>query len=514
MLTHTADDAHQDHRLVCELTWNTFRDHLILEYEIPKWDGDLGRPNVYVPLDEAVVARKVELLLSEFPSQADKHWFDEETFRGLMRLRGPRVRLAVALRRGVRRQEALGGLVTGDELAAPGGPLPVSPPAGRCPACGSGELEAVLELTAPKHTSMLVPTRAEALAFPRGTIRLEVCRGCGFLTNAAFDAPGHDYGASDEETQFHSSRFRVFAHELVERLAADYPLAGGEVLEVGPGRGDFLALLCDVAGCDGHGVGPSWRFDLPDGPGFDRVRMTRAFLGPEHLDPPYALVVCRHTLEHVHDVGCFLRLLGDGLRSGTPLFFEVPDTMRILRERAFWDVFYEHCSYFTAGSLARAFRRARMAPETLELVFEGQYLHLAARVGGDVSRVLAVEEEAEEVVEAARAFAGAVEAERDRWSTELAAARRRGETTVIWGAGSKGVGFLATLGLDEEIACAVDVNPAKHGMHMPGSGHEIVAPEALVARPPDRVLVMNPVYADEIRAQLRSLGLEPAVEAV
>jgi LmbE family N-acetylglucosaminyl deacetylase len=88
VLTHTADDAHQDHRLVRELTWNTFRDHLILEYEIPKWDGDLGRPNVYVPLDETVVARKVELLLSEFPSQADKHWYDEETFRGLMRLRG------------------------------------------------------------------------------------------------------------------------------------------------------------------------------------------------------------------------------------------------------------------------------------------------------------------------------------------------------------------------------------------------------------------------------------------
>lgn len=88
VLTHTSDDAHQDHRLVRELTWNTFRDHLILEYEIPKWDGDLGRPNVYVPLDEEIVARKVELLLEHFPSQAVKHWYDEDTFRGLLRLRG------------------------------------------------------------------------------------------------------------------------------------------------------------------------------------------------------------------------------------------------------------------------------------------------------------------------------------------------------------------------------------------------------------------------------------------
>jgi LmbE family N-acetylglucosaminyl deacetylase len=88
VLTHTRDDAHQDHRLASELTWNTFRDHLILEYEIPKWDGDLGRPNVYVPLDADIVARKLELLEAHFPSQHEKHWYDRDTFRGLMRLRG------------------------------------------------------------------------------------------------------------------------------------------------------------------------------------------------------------------------------------------------------------------------------------------------------------------------------------------------------------------------------------------------------------------------------------------
>jgi LmbE family N-acetylglucosaminyl deacetylase len=88
VLTHTRDDLHQDHRLACELTWNTFRDHLILEYEVPKWDGDLGRPNLYVPLEDDVVERKLELVLRHFPTQAGKHWYDAETFRGLMRLRG------------------------------------------------------------------------------------------------------------------------------------------------------------------------------------------------------------------------------------------------------------------------------------------------------------------------------------------------------------------------------------------------------------------------------------------
>ena len=88
ILTHYREDAHQDHRLLCELTWNTFRNHLILEYEIPKYDGDLGRPNVFVPLEREVCQKKVRYLMEVFQSQRSKHWFQEETFLGLMRLRG------------------------------------------------------------------------------------------------------------------------------------------------------------------------------------------------------------------------------------------------------------------------------------------------------------------------------------------------------------------------------------------------------------------------------------------
>ena len=88
VLTHTRDDLHQDHRLVCELTWNTFRSHLVLEYEVPKVDGDSIRPNVFVPLDSDVAQEKIDLLHRHFPSQSGKHWFDSDLFLGLMRLRG------------------------------------------------------------------------------------------------------------------------------------------------------------------------------------------------------------------------------------------------------------------------------------------------------------------------------------------------------------------------------------------------------------------------------------------
>jgi LmbE family N-acetylglucosaminyl deacetylase len=88
IFTPRRKDAHQDHRLIGELTWNTFRDHLILEYEIPKYDGDMGQPNVFVPLDAAMCQRKISNLMDAFPSQHTKRWFEDSTFRSLLRLRG------------------------------------------------------------------------------------------------------------------------------------------------------------------------------------------------------------------------------------------------------------------------------------------------------------------------------------------------------------------------------------------------------------------------------------------
>jgi len=88
IFTHFRDDRHQDHRLISDLTWNTFRNHLILEYEIPKYDGDLGQPNCFVPLEATVCSRKTEILIECFKSQQSKRWFDRDTFMALLRLRG------------------------------------------------------------------------------------------------------------------------------------------------------------------------------------------------------------------------------------------------------------------------------------------------------------------------------------------------------------------------------------------------------------------------------------------
>ena len=94
IFTHRLEDRHQDHRVIAELTWNAFRNHTILEYEIPKYEGDLGSPNIFVPLDEVSVNRKIEILMECFVSQQDHLWFDETTFRSIMRIRGLEINAA------------------------------------------------------------------------------------------------------------------------------------------------------------------------------------------------------------------------------------------------------------------------------------------------------------------------------------------------------------------------------------------------------------------------------------
>ncbi len=396
--------------------------------------------------------------------------------------------------------------------SAAGGSLPGRPRAGCCPSCGSPLLVRFLDRRdLPIHTSTLLSSRIEALAYPRADLSLDVCEACGLISNSAFEAPSHDYGASYEEVQSFSPRFRAYAAELADQLVERHALAGRDVFEIGSGRGDFLTELVSRTRGRGLAVDPSYREgDLR--PEFaDRITIERRFFAADDVPSQAAAVVCRHTLEHVHHVAEFLREVRAALErtEGGIALFEVPDAWRVLEEGAFWDLYYEHCSYFTPGSLARAFRSAGLAPMRLERTFDDQYLFITATAGkGKPPEPLPEEDTADEVVALAKHFKRAFDEVQRQWRDRLRTARERGARTVIWGAGSKGVAFLSMLGVGDEVDYAVDVNPGKDGMFMPGTGHEIVSPNRLEELRPDLVVVMNTAYADEIAGELRGRGIE------
>ena len=217
------------------------------------------------------------------------------------------------------------------------------------------------------------------------------------------------------------------------------------------------------------------------------------------------MVVCKMTLEHIPAVADLVRTVRHGIereRAAT-VFFQVPHFGHILRDRAFWDIYYEHCSYFTEASLAGLFRRCGFAPTRQWTDYDDQYLMIEARpenegnVGG--RDVLGDSE--------LRDFARDCRARVDAWRQRLRAAAAGGRRIAVWGGGSKAVAFLAAVDRDADVDAVVDINPHKQGNYLPGSGLRVVGPQDLVHAPPDVVIVMNPVYRDEIAQTLRDLGI-------
>jgi hypothetical protein len=199
-------------------------------------------------------------------------------------------------------------------------------------------------------------------------------------------------------------------------------------------------------------------------------------------------------------------------RPGSIVFFEIPDADRILDEGAFWDVYYEHCTYFTLPSLSNLFRSRGFDLLRLQRGYDDQYLLIDARVGPIDKTV--DEAAVATIVAKAESFGAAVDIAVTNWRDIIVSADAEGRSVVLWGASSKAVGFLSAIGADHAIDAAVDINPFKQNKFLPGSGHAVVGPDALTDIKPDLVVVMNPIYVPEITAMLNALGLQPEVRAL
>lgn len=386
-----------------------------------------------------------------------------------------------------------------------------------CPACGAPSLDVFFaQRGIPTNSCLLLDTHQEAAAFPRGDLELGFCHACGFLANVVFDSA--EYSQRYEETQGFSKVFVDWAKDLAGRWVQQHDLTGKTVLEIGCGKGEFLVWMVESGAGHGIGIDPGVHperieTNLPP----DRFTWITDFYSESYAHLQADAVVCRHTLEHIAPVGEFMRTVrrAIGPRTDTVVLFELPDVGRVLDEVAFWDVYHEHCSYFSLGSLARLFRRSGFEVLDLALEYDDQYLLITARPSVAVPATgnpLPVEDDLQALARGVDKYAEEYEALAQSWRRRLADLRGRGGKAVIWGAGSKGVSYLTNLtnmGMTDEIEYAVDINPFKKGKFMAGTGQQIVSPEFLVDYRPDLVVAMNPIYLAEIKSRLDELGLQP-----
>ena len=390
---------------------------------------------------------------------------------------------------------------------------------GPCPACEGSRSRVFFELgPVPVNCISLCPTPQEAERCPRGSIQLAFCADCGAIYNQAFNSQLLDYDRRYDNSLHFSPSFQRYAEELAERLIARYDLHNKDVIEVGCGKGEFLALLCSRGANRGLGFDPAYepgRVDTRVGEGF---RVIPDYYSERYTEYPADFLCCRHVLEHIITPRSFLGDIRHALRNRTTcaVFFEVPSAGAVFEGMGIWDIIYEHCFYYNPGSLERLFTECGFKVFATYDSFQGQYLCLEARAAigagaAECSRANSWE----------RASFGTLERfgddycrRKQYWHEQLETLASAGKRVVVWGSGAKGATFLNALREVSRIEYVVDMNPYKQGMFVPGTGQEVVAPQFLQRYAPDLVLITNRNYESEIRREVTELGLRPDFQLV
>lgn len=386
-----------------------------------------------------------------------------------------------------------------------------------CPVCSGGKMTVIeRRLNVPTLQNVTLPDRKSAQGFSRGVLTMVQCGECGFVWNAAFDPQRISYDAGYNNDVSASAFYQAHLRAMADRiLAAVPPEQDIHYVEIGCGEGDFLRLLHErskgrVKSAVGFDPSCTTPTPLPDG-----VTIHRCFFTPDEVSkiPPEANVICsRHTIEHVSDVQGFAANLAAAMAPGRHLFVETPDVDWILHHGAFQDFFYEHCALYNPPSIRRLLSmhglQASVSP-----VYDDQYMWVEAGLKSAAATAVDAEEGlAPEEAVLGEQYLYQRNALLDRWAKFLIGRHEFGGV-AIWGAASKGVTFslLMNSRAANLIDFGIDLNPAKQGCFMPVSATPIVDPATAMAQGVATIVIMNPNYEAEIRAQIDQMGWQAEV---
>ncbi len=380
----------------------------------------------------------------------------------------------------------------------------------RCPNCGVEDgyiFHRIFQV--PVNSCLMFADRSRAEGLKRGDIHLAFCENCAFVFNAAWESGATVYSDLYEETQVFSETYRVYQQQLAEDLIGRYDLFGKEIVEIGCGKGAFLRLLCDMGDNAGIGYDPSFVPERAE-TGKANITFRREYFSENTDQAAPDFVCCRMTLEHIAETQRFVRAVRRiaSPERGTVVFFQIPDVRRILAEGAFWDIYYEHCSYFSPASLGYLFRSAGFDILRMDCGYDDQYLTIEAYPAQSAGRAEAAAHDGnvEQLTRDVANFSYAASECAAYWDALIGSVTRKGGRVALWGSGSKAVAFLSAVKAAEKIEYLVDINPFRWGKFVPGTGKQIVGPEHLSRFPPDLVIAMNPIYRQEIAADLVRYG--------
>jgi SAM-dependent methyltransferase len=376
-----------------------------------------------------------------------------------------------------------------------------------CPVCGKRHLTSFLKQSnVPAHQNRVITTQQAARSVTRGQIDMVVCEDCGFVFNRLFDMALMTYDQEYDSNRACSAQCVDYMDGMVSDLIEARGVRDCDIVEIGCGPGQFIRRLICYPNSGNRGTGFDPSYSGPDSELDGRLQFRRCYYDESCVDVPADVVISRHMIEHVADPVALLRLLRDVLAKSPDarVFFETPCIEWILRNRVMGDIYYEHCSMFSAASFSLAFERAGFDVLKVEHIFDGQYLWLEGRLAkGDAI----VHDHPHGTVALASTYGADEQAQRGHWLALLNDLRTEGKV-ALWGAGAKGTTFANIVDPDGVlIECAVDMNPNRQGNYIPGTGHLVVQPDRLPQLGVTSAILTNPIYRDEIQRHLDSAGI-------
>jgi hypothetical protein len=329
----------------------------------------------------------------------------------------------------------------------------------------------------PVFQNKVYPSAEQALASEMGEVELVQSLVSGFVFNKAFTSHIMNYDVHYQNEQSNSAVFKNHLSNVLQQLKS-FGISNKKVVEVGCGKGVFFEMMMkENIDC--------WGFD-PTYEG-NNERIKKEYFDETHKGIEADVIIMRHTLEHITKPFSFLHTIAKANDYKGFLFVEVPTFDWIINKNAFWDIFYEHCNYFTEQSLGCMFDDAVTGD-----FFGGQYIYLWA----DLSKIRTT-------IPAGIQFK---EYDTAAFSNNLAEYKKllsNQGSFVIWGAGAKGSTFLNLLDTEStSVQYVIDINPAKQNKFIAGTGHPIYSPDILLKKPVENILIMNENYTEEIKQYL------------
>lgn len=381
-----------------------------------------------------------------------------------------------------------------------------------CKLCGSDTTTDFFDLPpVPTQDGIMAQSENAAQQAAKGAINLRFCRKCSFVRNEGYEAEKISFSEYDFSND-HSPLFNRYINDLSDRLIKHYQLHHKTILDIGCGDGKFLKMICQKGNNKGIGIDPGFDFSNSNGTGQADIRFFRTYYSEEHHTLAPDFIACRLVIDLLDDPAKVLRVIRKniGNKLSTIVYIEVPNAAYTFGNNIFWNVAYEHSSWYTPESFR--FQLEQCGFEVLHVApcWNDEFLGIEVRPSPDF---VEPESPASPAIahysKMVETFSTTFQQLMQECDERIQKIREEQIKTIAWGAGARALTFFNMFDLKGDVPYIIDINPNRHNKFLPGSAQQIMAPEYITDYQPELVIITNPTYEEEIKEQISELGIRP-----